>query len=107
MHGATSTITSVRTRGLETSFRPIAIALQVGRCHRSLPEIAYDGSCLVRKVTRDGRISFMNRQLFVGNAFAGQPVGLKPTDRDGVLTVMFCSYRVGVLDLNTNMDIDP
>jgi len=73
---------------------------------RTLPEVVYDGSCHVRKVTRDGRINFMNRQLFVSNAFAGKPIGLKPTDRDGIFTVMFCSYRVGVLDLTGNVDIE-
>ena len=41
----------------------------------SPPEIVYDDSCLVRKVTRDGRITFINRQLFVSNAFAGKPIG--------------------------------
>jgi hypothetical protein len=60
---------------------------------RTLPEIVYDSSCLVRKVTRDGRISFMNRQLFVSNAFAGKPIGLKPTQRDGLFTVMFVLSR--------------
>jgi transposase InsO family protein len=74
---------------------------------RSLPEIVYDQSCFVRKVTRDGRISFMNRQLFVSNAFAGKPIGLKPTDCDGVFTVMFCSYRVAALDLTGKVDIEP
>lgn len=74
---------------------------------QSLPEIVYDASCLVRKVTRDGRISFMNRQLFASNAFAGKPIGLKPTEHDGVFTVMFCGYRVGLFDLNASLDMQP
>jgi transposase InsO family protein len=65
----------------------------------SLPPIVYAPDCLVRQVQRDGRISFMNRDLFVSNAFAGQPIGLKPTERDGIFEVLFCAFRVGSIDL--------
>jgi transposase InsO family protein len=65
----------------------------------TLPPITYDAGCLVRRVQKDGRISFMNRNLFVSYAFAGQPIALKPTERDGVFEVLFCAFKVGMLDL--------
>jgi len=64
----------------------------------TLAPIGYEPDCLVRKVQNDGRISFMNRNLFVSNAFAGKPVGLKPTERDGVYDVLFCTFKVGTLE---------
>ncbi|HUF81761.1 MAG TPA: IS481 family transposase [Burkholderiales bacterium] len=65
----------------------------------ALPEIVYPGDCLVRQVQQDGRISFMRRDVFVSGAFAGLPVGLRAADRDGVFDILFCTYRVGRLDL--------
>jgi transposase InsO family protein len=70
-----------------------------------LPDIVYPPDCLVRRVQKDGRISFMNRPLFVSNAFAEQPVGIRPSQRDGVFDILFCRFRVGRLDLtNENTD---
>lgn len=66
---------------------------------KELPEIVYAPDCLVRRVQSDGRISFMNRPIFVSNAFAGHPVGLRPSPRDGVFDILFCGFRVGHLDL--------
>ena len=66
----------------------------------TLPPISYGPDCLVRRVQKDGRISFMNQNLFVSSAFAGKPIGLKPTERDGVFEVLFCDFRVATLDLS-------
>lgn len=49
----------------------------------------------------------MNRPLFVSNAFTGMPIGLKPTERDGVLDVMFCAFRVGTVDMTNKAQGDP
>lgn len=64
-----------------------------------LPPIVYGPDCLVRRVQNDGRISFMKREIFVSNAFAGQPIGLRPSQCDGVFDILFCGFRVGRLDL--------
>ena len=53
----------------------------------------------VRKVQVDGRISFQNRVLRVGRAFAGQAVALRPTRQDGEFEVYFCHQKVAHLDL--------
>ena len=64
-----------------------------------LPPIRYGPDCLVRRVQSDGRISFMDRNVFVTSAFAGQPIGLRPSQRDGVFDILFCTFRIGRLDL--------
>lgn len=65
----------------------------------ALAPIHYGSGCLVRRVQDDGRISFMKRNIFVSNAFAGHPIGLRPTERDGVFEVLFCTYHIATLDL--------
>lgn len=65
-----------------------------------LPPIAYPDDCLVRRVDSQGRISLASRSHFLSGAFAGQPVGLRPTGRDGVYDVLFCTFTVATLDLN-------
>jgi transposase InsO family protein len=64
-----------------------------------LAPIVYDADCVVRRVSEGGCIGLHSRRLFVSYAFVGHPVGLRPTDRDGVFEVLFCRYRVGRLDL--------
>jgi transposase InsO family protein len=77
---------------------------------RAFPEtlapITYGPDCLIRRVQRDGRISLMNRNLFVSNAFAGQPIGLRPTERDGVFEVLFCAFKVGTLDVTGRQELE-
>jgi transposase InsO family protein len=72
---------------------------------KELPDIVYPPDCRVRWVQKDGRISFMNRPVFISNAFAEQPVAIRPSQRDGVFDILFCRFRVGRLDL-TNDDQD-
>jgi transposase InsO family protein len=64
-----------------------------------LPAIAYGSHCIVRKVQNDGRISFKGRSIFVSNAFAGQPIALRATSKDGVFDVLYCAFSVATLDL--------
>jgi transposase InsO family protein len=69
------------------------------RLPEQLPAIVYDADCVVRRVSEGGHISLGNRQLFISFAFVGHPVGLRPTNRDGLFEVWFCRFRVGTLDL--------
>jgi transposase InsO family protein len=70
-----------------------------------LPPIAYGPDCLVRRVQDDGRISWGNRNIFVSSAFAGEPIGLRPTGRDGIFDVLYCSFVVSRLDLTATQEI--
>ena len=48
-----------------------------------------------------GARSRSNRMFFVGSAFAKEPVALRPTDTDGLLSVYYCQQRIGFVDLRT------
>jgi transposase InsO family protein len=59
-----------------------------------LPLIVYNSDWVIRKVDSYGKISFRNRSFRIGRAFGNYPVGLKPTDLDGVYDVYFCDQMV-------------
>jgi transposase InsO family protein len=64
-----------------------------------LPAIEYGAGDQVRRVDRDGFISFRNRPWRVGKPFRGQPVALRATLQDGVFSLHFCAHRIGMVDL--------
>ena len=65
---------------------------------RSLPERLaaphYHETDLVRRVSADGYVSFRGRRLKMSQAFAGQPVALRPTTTDGLWEVFFSRFVV-------------
>lgn len=65
----------------------------------TLPSVEPPTGCAVRKPDRGGILSFQGRQLRIPKAFAGYPVGLRPTITDGVYDVVFRRYRVAQIDL--------
>lgn len=65
----------------------------------ALPAIEYGPGDIVRKVDRDGFISFKGCPLRIGKPFRGQPVALRHTLEDGLLSVHFCTQRIGAIDL--------
>ena len=64
-----------------------------------LPPIEYPAGLLVRKVQQGGHCTVQGRPFTVPKAFAGYPVGLRPTPVDGVYDVLFCHQRILELDL--------
>ncbi len=48
-----------------------------------------------------GQITLRHREYRVGKAFRGYPVALRPTLRDGVLDVYFCTERIGWINERT------
>jgi hypothetical protein len=68
------------------------------RCYPEvLPPIDYDTSDVIRSVRPSGQVSFQGRQYFVGQAFAGEKVALRPADQDGVWGVFFCRQRIATV----------
>lgn len=63
------------------------------------PAPEYLSSDAVRKVDSYGKLSFLGSSYRIGQAFAGQRVGLRATDTDGVMKVMLGAMEVGTLDL--------
>src|SRR5712672_1914753 len=60
----------------------------------------YGPEAIVRRVDEDGWMSFRNRPLKLGRAFAHHRIALRPADQEGCFDVMFCAHKVGALDLH-------
>jgi transposase InsO family protein len=65
----------------------------------SLPPVEYALGVQVRQVDQDGCFSFHGQPWKAGRAFAGEPVGLRPTTTDGVWEVLFQTQIFKELDL--------
>lgn len=66
-----------------------------------LPPIQYGSTDQVRTVDQKGKISFQGRRFSVGKGFYGYPVALRPTEKDGVWDIFFCSDSIAELNLHT------
>ena len=64
-----------------------------------LPPVEYDEGETVRKVSRHGQISYSGRLYFVGEGLFKENVVIRPTENDGVLSIVFCHKEVGQIDL--------
>jgi transposase InsO family protein len=60
----------------------------------------YGVSDAVRKVGRNMVASYQGYEIFLGQAFVGKQVGIRPTLTDGQFTLHFCQQQVGTVDLN-------
>jgi len=68
----------------------------------ALPAIEYPGPMIVRAVRAFGGITFGAQTWYIGRAFAGLPVGLRPSPQtDGQWEVWFAHHHLGTLDLGT------
>ena len=65
-----------------------------------LPIAEYESGTLVRPVKAKGEITFRNRFFYVGRAFAGLPVALRPLASDGVYRVCYAAFTLGLIDLS-------
>lgn len=65
----------------------------------SLPALEYGPGDAVRRVADKGRIAFQGRRCYLGNAFRGEAVALRPTTSDGVWEVRYAHFQIGTLDL--------
>jgi transposase InsO family protein len=66
---------------------------------KRLPPIEYGPDDLVRKADIGGDIWFENRRLRLGKPFRGEFVALRPTAKDGVFSIQFCTHHIGTIDL--------
>lgn len=64
-----------------------------------LPEPQYHAHDLVRRVNKDGYISFRGQQLKISQAFAGRRVALRPTTSDGLWGIHFARFEIAQVDL--------
>jgi transposase InsO family protein len=64
-----------------------------------LPQIEYPEGMVVRKVERNGIITIRGRAYFVGEAFRGLQLALRPTTNDRVFEVYFLYQKIASLDM--------
>ena len=69
------------------------------RCYPEiLPPIEYEATDLVRSVRSHGTVWFEGSNYYVGEAFDGQEVALRPGDEDGVWNIFFCHERIATIN---------
>lgn len=90
----------------ERPHQALGMAVPASRYHPSprafpeiLPAIEYSPGDEVRKVQQKGELRFRGRCFRLSKAFYGYPVGLRPTQADGVWDVYFCSHKIGRVEL--------
>ncbi len=66
----------------------------------TLPPIQYDSVDIVRKVQDGGLLHFRGQTYRLSKAFRGYPVGLRPTEVDGQIQVLFCQHPIATIDLH-------
>jgi transposase InsO family protein len=64
-----------------------------------LPPIEYPEGTVVRKVERNGIITIRGQGYFVGEAFRGLQVALRPTTTDRLFEVYFLHQKIASLDM--------
>jgi len=71
---------------------------------RSFPKqllpIEYGITDKVRKVEGNGNITFRRHRFYIGSAFTGYKVALRPSSADGVYDVYFATHRIAHVDLH-------
>ena len=68
---------------------------------RRIEPYDYPAHHLVRRVSRDGTIRVLGKQIFVSNTLQEDEVGLEEVD-DGVYDLYFCFYQIGRYHLQDN-----
>lgn len=64
-----------------------------------LPAVEYPADSIIRRVQKNGQIFWHHKGYFVGEAFQGLDVALRPTTTDGSYEVYFWHQQVAKLDL--------
>lgn len=68
----------------------------------TLPPIEYETCDSVRKVQQGGEISFKGKEVQLGKGLAGLPVGIRPTQTDGLYEVRFLTQVIKEINLRDN-----
>jgi len=65
---------------------------------RRLPEVFYDHKSVIRKVNRNGEITWKQRRIYIGKSLIGEHIALKKRD-DIHWEIWFTHYPLGILDI--------
>ncbi|MEO1020463.1 MAG: integrase core domain-containing protein, partial [Pseudomonadota bacterium] len=91
--------------GLKTPASRYAISRRT--MPHDLPAPIFQEDDILRKVRPNGCIKFQGQEIQLATAFAGQPVALRPTPKDGRFHVWFANFRIAVIDCRTAIDDVP
>jgi hypothetical protein len=72
-----------------------------------LPSIQYPPGVEVRKVDVNGWFVYQGHYYKAGRAFVGQTVGLRPTENDGILDLLFLTHVIKELNLRNDPTTKP
>lgn len=64
------------------------------------PPIEYPLDFSIRKVDCRGRVSVEGRKVFVGMAFAQEPIGIRPTSNAEFIEIYYCHQKLGKVNLS-------
>lgn len=82
-------------------FRPSCRAMPA-----RLPEVQYDSSEIIRTVSSTRHyVSFKGRMWKVPQAFAGERLAIRPSNRDGSYGIYFASWQVATIDLTNGQPV--
>jgi hypothetical protein len=91
--------------GLQT---PVSRYRVSQRCYpETLPPVRYAATVETRQVDENGEFSYRGKNWKAGRAFCGQTIGLRPTQTDGVLEVLFLTQVIKELDLRQHQTTTP
>jgi transposase InsO family protein len=65
----------------------------------NLPPVEYGPDDIVRKVHGTSHMYYKGRRFFLGHAFIGFPVAIRPTMHDDLHAVYFCHQRIGFINM--------
>jgi transposase InsO family protein len=68
---------------------------------QTLPAIEYASAETLRQVGRDGYFRWQGRHGWLGEAFAGQTIAVRPSLTDGLWRICYGRHWIGQLDLRT------
>jgi transposase InsO family protein len=66
-----------------------------------LAAIEYDEGDVVRKVRRHGQFSFKGKAHFVGEGLMDELIAIRPTQVDGIFSIVFCDREICRIDLTS------
>lgn len=66
-----------------------------------LPPLEYAPDVKVYTVKSSGCFQFKDENVYLSRAFAGLPIGLRPTPHDGLMDILFSRFHIASLDLTT------
>jgi len=69
----------------------------------TLPPLEYEPGDIVRKVQKGGYVSFKGNWYKISTGLEGQPVGMRPTNEDGIYDVRYAAQIVTQLKLGHNL----